>query len=160
MDDISRENKQVDNGRQKNEESTLVENAAESASMKNEAEVILNISHKEHNQILGRNKIYKLSNTYTLLIFLEGKEKPDECVDDFKRLLDMNREIINTLKINDLINENKNELPVEKHSNKEHAVNFIKPYTVSQLSALYHNNELEILETYNAQFAEAELKGR
>lgn len=78
-------------------------------------------------------------------------------MDDFKRLLDMNREIINALKINDLINEDRKELPAES---KEHNVTFIKPYTVSQLSALYNNNELEILETYNAQFAEAELKGR
>lgn len=37
--------------------------------------------------------------------------------------------------------------------------NAIKPYTESQLSALYDNRELEKLDTFIYQFVDAELKG-
>lgn len=35
----------------------------------------------------------------------------------------------------------------------------IKPYTESQLSALYHNSELDTLDAFITQYVEAELKG-
>lgn len=36
----------------------------------------------------------------------------------------------------------------------------IKPYTESQLSALYHNSELDTLDVFMNQYVDAELKGK
>lgn len=36
----------------------------------------------------------------------------------------------------------------------------IKPYTEKQLSALYHNSELDTLDAFVSQYVDAELKGK
>lgn len=57
--------------------------------------------------------------------------------------------------------ENNKEIPktVIKKDSIQELQNYIKPYTESQLSALYNNSELETLEAFITQYVDAELKG-
>nr|XP_023017259.1 ectopic P granules protein 5 homolog [Leptinotarsa decemlineata] len=49
--------------------------------------------------------------------------------------------------------------PEKPRENTMNICSVMKPYTESQLSALYHNNELVTIDAFNSQFVEAELKG-
>lgn len=53
-----------------------------------------------------------------------------------------------------------NSKTVIKKDNIEIVKSTIKPYTESQLSALYHNSELNTLDAFITQYVEAELKGK
>lgn len=63
---------------------------------------------------------------------------------------------MNEMKLQDF-----NEIPktVIKESTEVAKVS-IKPYTESQLSALYHNRELDTLDAFITQYVDAELKGK
>ncbi|KAJ8984461.1 hypothetical protein NQ317_012527 [Molorchus minor] len=75
--------------------------------------------------------------------------------DDFTEILNMNKEIITTLKIKEVSCATVFKLPVtvtENELGEAAKKTEIKPYTESQLSSLYHNDELETLEQFNLQF--------
>lgn len=71
---------------------------------------------------------------------------------DFERLLTLNKNIASELSKQDYQN-----FVTEKSDLKTKIA--IKPYTEAQLSSLYTNSELEMLDQFTAQFIEAELKG-
>lgn len=71
---------------------------------------------------------------------------------DFEKLLNKSKDLMNEIKLQDLHESTKTVI-------EEIRKVPIKPYTESQLSALYHNSELETLDTFIAQYIDAELKG-
>ncbi|XP_063908736.1 ectopic P granules protein 5 homolog [Zophobas morio] len=75
---------------------------------------------------------------------------------EFDRLLNLNRnlacEISNQQQQDSFVNAEKK---IDNGAQKA----AIKPYTESQLAALYTNSELEMLEQFTSQYVEAELKG-
>ncbi|KAF5275551.1 hypothetical protein FQR65_LT04154 [Abscondita terminalis] len=82
-----------------------------------------------------------------------------ENANTFDKYLLANKEIINSLKLSNIevINtRNKASAPEELKETNKH---YIKPYTESQLSSLYANNELEEVKQFTNQFIEAELRG-
>ncbi|KAJ8949814.1 hypothetical protein NQ318_000512 [Aromia moschata] len=90
----------------------------------------------------------------------ENEDRSKKLCEDFTEILNINREIINTLKKEAERNADKVRLPAtETNLQKAVTQNIIRPYTESQLSALYNNDELGMLEAFNLQYIEAELKG-
>ncbi|KAF5285353.1 hypothetical protein FQA39_LY04452 [Lamprigera yunnana] len=81
----------------------------------------------------------------------------------FDKYLLANKEIINSLKLADIqsINtKNVANLTInEPLGYLNHAKQSIKPYTESELAALYANTEIEAIKPFTSQFIEAELKG-
>ncbi|CAG9823224.1 unnamed protein product [Phaedon cochleariae] len=74
---------------------------------------------------------------------------------EFSKLLDKSKELINIIKLTEI-----SEIEVPKVVDaKPHVPSVIKPYTEEQLSALYHNGELETVDAFISQYVEAELKG-
>ncbi|XP_060530773.1 ectopic P granules protein 5 homolog [Cylas formicarius] len=69
-------------------------------------------------------------------------------------LLNTNRIILKTVEDSDVYNKPSEQLKQFPYQRPE-----IKPYTEQQLSALYHNSELDSLEQFRSDFLEAELKG-
>ncbi|CAG9856312.1 unnamed protein product [Phyllotreta striolata] len=85
------------------------------------------------------------SNLETLILEEENAEKPIR----LEKVLNDNKQLVKEIKMTETINENDiEEIQLD-----------IKPYTESQLSALYYNQELVTLETFIDQYVNAELKG-
>lgn len=74
---------------------------------------------------------------------------------DFEKLLNKSKDLMKEIKLQDLHESTKTVIEEIREVSKVS----IKPYTESQLSALYHNSELETLDTFITQYVDAELKG-
>lgn len=74
---------------------------------------------------------------------------------ELEKILNKNKDLMNKIKLAEIYDLEK----VVPDSNPEKEGSVIKPYTESQLSALYYNGELDALESFESHFIEAELKG-
>lgn len=76
---------------------------------------------------------------------------------DFEKLLNKSKDLMNEIKLHGV---NEITKTVIRESSTDVVKMSIKPYTESQLSALYHNSELETLDAFVTQYVDAELKGK
>lgn len=76
---------------------------------------------------------------------------------DFEKILNKSKDLLNEIKLQDQLEITKT---VIKNDKTEGVKISIKPYTESQLSALYHNSELDTLDAFTVQYVDAELKGK
>lgn len=98
----------------------------------------------------------------TRCLFLVDMEKSNEATttelqaNKFEQLLNSSKELVAAIKLTEL-----NQIEtISAQVGAKAASKVIKPYTESQLTALYHNNELEYLDDFATHFVEAELKGQ
>lgn len=93
---------------------------------------------------------------FTIFLGLAKVEKLQTEQIDFEKLLNKSKELMKEIQFQEL-----NAIPksVIKDDKTEVLNMSIKPYTESQLSALYHNSELDTLATFVSQYVDAELKG-
>ncbi|CAG9829221.1 unnamed protein product [Diabrotica balteata] len=91
----------------------------------------------------------KLNNI--LVLYFTGKLSAE-----LEKILNENKKLANDIKMTDKITENNK--TITKNSETEVHTE-MKPYTETQLSALYYNQELETLEEFIEQYVNAELKG-
>lgn len=75
-----------------------------------------------------------------------------------EKILMNNKQIIKEIEKQDIIYEKTREVTNTNLKEIEFPMG-IKPYTESQLSALYYNQELETLDDFIKQYVQAELKG-
>lgn len=114
--------------------------------------------HKLKENISGEFYIPQLLIFFSIIFFL-GLAKVEKLQTeqiDFETLLSKSKDLMKEMKLQDF-----NEIPktVIKDSTVLAKVS-IKPYTESQLSALYHNSELDTLDAFITQYVDAELKGK
>lgn len=103
------------------------------------------------------NYLYSLKTVYLkYFLGLAKVEKLQTEQIDFEKLLNKSKDLMKEIQLEEL-----NEVPktVIKNDTQEVVKMAIKPYTESQLSALYHNGELDTLDAFINQYVEAELKG-
>nr|XP_022906095.1 ectopic P granules protein 5 homolog [Onthophagus taurus] len=90
-------------------------------------------------------------------------DKPKEVgTINFERIMQKNRQIMQTIEhINSFCTEKTlNQTPAIRCTNEiKSTEEIIRPYTESQLSALYSNSELEMIEQFTKNFIEHELRG-
>lgn len=136
--------------------------------VKEENCIAVNYAHEENH---SHDKVSQLKTTQlgkmTFICFFElffcfkefsnlVKEDTDAEQINYDKLLKKNMDIMKEIQLQDV-----NEIPVTviKKDNTDLVKSCIKPYTESQLSALYHNSELDNLDAFITQYVDAELKG-
>ncbi|KAF2894637.1 hypothetical protein ILUMI_11535 [Ignelater luminosus] len=142
---------------------TVTEECVSDGDRENAAETInQTLENDTESNVVSLDESTKKEQLHKTKINLENIKQ-----NSFDKLLQANKEIVNSLKLAEIETEklNLSNVRTDVYLNssivKEATVvrNCIKPYTESQLAALYTNNELETVQQFSSQFVEAELKG-